>query len=250
MLGSKNNNKPNYIYYIVKCQSICRKWLVSINNIFALCKKFKTLQVRFVSEIGGYHMLHKTPIKESVWEEINCNIVEGVFSIIYESMGSHMSGIDNIFDKAKMSNKTIKINKNDCNLSSYRLTNVCNPTNIGNPIDIINEIKERDRSFDYYSILIRDEKKNSLIEYMWYIIPKDYYIFKIGKLTEKTGKKKQNKGKIIGWESKNCDITFSMSSQLWYKFNIKDIEKYKVCDSVLNNNTHKFKYYEIYNNFL
>lgn len=58
----------------------------------------------------------------------------------------------------------------------------------------LKEIKKRNSSFDYYSILIRKEKEKGLIEYMWYIIPKDYYVFNTDKLTPKIGKKrKENK---------------------------------------------------------
>jgi hypothetical protein len=97
--------------------------------------------------------------------------------------------------------------------------------------------------------LIRNEKEHSKIEYMWYIIPKDYYIFNIDKLTPKLGKRGGKTGEIVGWESKYCDITFSMSSQLWYKFNIKDIEKYKICFTEIDNSKTKINYSQIFHSF-
>ena len=66
------------IIKIIKIQSICRKWLVSKNNIYTLVKKFKTLKQTFHAVITGYHMINKAPIKESVLEEINCGIVKNV----------------------------------------------------------------------------------------------------------------------------------------------------------------------------
>ena len=54
---------------------------------------------------------------------------------------------------------------------------------------------------------------------------------------------------IVGWEAKYSDITFSMSSQLWYKFNIKDIEKYKVCSTEIDNSKTKIDYSQIFHSF-
>jgi hypothetical protein len=43
----------------------------------ALIEKFKQLQPQFTAVVSGYHLINKSPIKESVWEEINCDIVRG-----------------------------------------------------------------------------------------------------------------------------------------------------------------------------
>ena len=61
---------------IVKCQSFCRGWLARKKNIYCLIRKFKGLKSTFDAVINGYHMINKAPIKESVWEEINCDIVK------------------------------------------------------------------------------------------------------------------------------------------------------------------------------
>ncbi len=243
--------EPDRDYYsnildIIHCQSIIRRWLSNKNNIYI---KFKKQQLRFESVIKGYHMINKTPIKESVWEEINCDIVDNVCFISDEANGNHMSGKDNRFDNFNISNKSTKQNGNNIDISSYRLTSVCNDKMPGNEQDIIQEISKRDKSFDYYSFLIRKEKENSVINYTWYIIPKEYYLFKIDNLKPKIGKIGKKKGNVIGWESKYSQIMFSMSSQLWYKFDVKHIEKYRVCSVNIDNSKKKIGYSEIYHSF-
>ena len=71
------------------------------NNIY---ERFKELQSHFESVIKGYHMINKSPIKESVWEEVNCDIVSNVCSVTDEAKGNHMSGKDNRFDEFNISN--------------------------------------------------------------------------------------------------------------------------------------------------
>ena len=237
---------PENLNRIIKCQSICRGWLSRKNNIYI---KLKPLQPKFGEVIRGYHMINKTPIKETVWEDINCDIVASVCSITDEANGNHVSGKDNRFDKFNISNKSTKKNGGNISLSSYRLTSVCSDKSPGEEKNIINEIEKRDKSFDYYSILLRDEKENSIMKYEWYVIPKDYHLFKIDKLTPKIGKMGKKKGEVIGWETKYCDITFSMSSQLWYKFDIEDIKKYKICSVEIDNSKPKISYSQIFNSF-
>lgn len=240
---------PEDINKIIKTQAICRRWLVYKNNIYTLVKKFKTLKSTFHAVITGYHMINKAPIKESVWEEINCDIVKNMCLITDCANGNHASGKDNSFDNINYSNKSTKIDGTNISISSYRLTSVCNDANNGTPSEILKEIKKRNSSFDYYSILIRKEKGKGLIEYMWYIIPKDYYVFNTDKLKPKIGKKGRKTNLIVGWEAKYSDITFSMSSQLWYKFNIKDVEKYKVCSTDIDNSKSKIDYSQIFHSF-
>lgn len=230
------------LFKIVKCQSICRRWLICKNNIYSAKKKFKKLQLIFNDVLVGYHMINRTPIKETVWEEINCDIVSSLCCVTDEANGNHKSGKDNRFDNLNISNKSSKTDGVNVSISSYRLSSVCSDKVQGNEKDIIDEIEKRDKSFDYYSFLIRNEKENSIIEYIWYVIPKNYYLFKIDKLTPKIGKIGKKKGEIVGWQSKYCDITFSMSSQLWYKFNINDIEKFKVCYTEIDNSKPKINY--------
>lgn len=215
----------------------------------ALIEKFKQLQPQFTAVVKGYHLINKTPIKESVWEEINCDIVGGVCNIKDEANGNHLSGKDICFDNVDISNKTAKKVGNMINISSYRLTSVCCGKSPGNAEDIIAEIEKRDATFQYYSLLVRDERKHSMISYEWYLIPKDHYLFNIDAITPKVGKIGKKKSEIVGWESKYCDITFSMSSQLWYKIDIREIEQYKLCSTELNNGNPKINYSQIFHSF-
>ena len=139
-----------------------------------------TIKENFSNEIRGYHLINSAPIKESVWEEINCNIVNKILSVTDKANGNHVSGKDNKYHKWNISNKSTKIDCKLVKISSYRLTSVCTDKEPGEKEKIIDEIESRDKSFDYYSILLRKEEDN-YIEYNWYIIPKDYYIFKIDK---------------------------------------------------------------------
>lgn len=224
-----------------------RKWLSAKKNYYSVHKKFKKLGTEFKKVIHGYHMINKPVIKESVWENINCQIVKNHFKISDQANGGHFSGKDNRFDDINISNKTVKTGKNgEIHLSSYRLSSVCNNKNTGIVENIIKEIESRDNSFDFYSLLVRHEKTESNIEYSWYVIPKDCDIFKVQELSLKFGKSHLNKDQIIGYSSKYCDINFSMSSQLWFKFNIKHIEKYKICSTEVDNSKEKINYSEIY----
>jgi hypothetical protein len=241
--------KSYKLFNIVKIQSLCRGWIVRRNNIYGLIKKFKRLQKNFSRTLQGYHMVNKAPIKESVWEEVNCDIAKIIFSISDEAKGNHASGKDNRFDNINISNKTAKVDRTNISISSYRLTSVCNDRDIGKSENIIDEIRTRDSSFDYYSLLVRIEKENSHIEYMWYIIPKDSYLFRIDNLNHKIGKRGKKQGKIVGWESKYSSITFSMSSQLWYNFDIYELKKYMVCSTEIDNSKPKINYSQIYNSF-
>ena len=234
---------------LVKIQSLCRGWIVRRKNIYGVIKKFKRLQESFSTTLHGYHMVNSSPIKESVWEEVNCDIVKSLFSISDEAKGNHASGKDNRFDNIDISNKSAKVEGTNINISSYRLTTVCNARDIGTSEKIIEEIRKRDSSFDYYSLLVRHEKENSQIEYMWYIVPKDYYIFRIDDLNHKIGKRGVKKGEIVGWESKYSSITFSMSSQLWYNFDINELKKYMVCSTKIDNGESKINYSQIFKSF-
>lgn len=84
---------------------------------------------------------------------------------------------------------------------------------------------------------------------MWYIIPKDYYVFKIDSFTPKIGKQGKKINLVVGWESKYSDITFSMSSQLWFHFTFNDIKKYIIYKHIVNlneyNNISFSKFYKI-----
>jgi len=139
-------------------------------------------------------------------------------------------------------------------MSSYRLTTVCSDTNPGIKKEILSEIEKRDESFDYYSILFKDEtiENNRTVIYRWCIIPKDYHIFNVRKypMVQTVGKRGKKKGNIIGWQSKYFNITFSMSSQLWFHFNFKDIKRYVIAEVEIDRRTTpELSYGDIYRIF-
>jgi hypothetical protein len=213
------------------------------NNIY---NKLKTPYIAktYMSEIIGYHIINDEPIKESSWEEINRNIVKKYINTSEHANGSHKSGKDCKFNEWGISNKSCKKKKNKIDISSYRLTTVCNVKDCGDINKIIDEINKRDDTFHYYSILVREEK-NDNINYEWYIIPKDYYIFNpsINDWYPTFDKKNiQNK-----WKSDYMDITFSMSSQLWFHFDIRYIKQFLITSVLVNKKIlHKMSYTDIY----
>lgn len=232
---------------IVFCQKLIRGFLDRNKNIYYKLKNQK-IHTKFQTEILGYHMVNSEPVKESTWEEINCNILKDFCKVSDEAKGKHSSGKDNRFDNWNISNKTGKIESQNIKISSYRLTTVCNDKEPGKIEEIISEIEKRDKSFHYYSILLRKEGDH-MTSYYWYIIPKDYYPFNPRKQEwkEKVGVKGKKRGGIVGWECDYMEIIFSMSSQLWYKFRLEEIEKYLICKvDVDEGDLEKITYSDIY----
>ena len=207
----------------------------SESNIYIKLKN-NDIQSRFRDEIHKHYSLYPdTHIKESLWEDINCNVVNHIFNVSEKAKGNHKSGIDCKFDSWGISIKSSKIKTNksgkqEIPVSSYRLTSVKDQNNI---TQLIDEIDERDKSFQYYSILARKEC-DMRIEYFWFIIPKNYYIFDPHKYEWEIKKNKQNKKS--GWKSKYMTINDSMSSQLWFSMDFKDIECYCVANTIVELN--------------
>jgi len=214
---------------VVKLQSIYRKKQENKTNIH-VCLRKDTIQNRFKKEILGYHMINVENVTGTMWEEINRNVVKGDCIVTDGAHGNHKSGKDNKFNSWNISNKANAIEKNGTvKISGYRLTTVCSSEKIGDEKSIKEEIEKRDSSFEFYSLLLRKNKENNILNYGWYIVPKEFHVFDVSKypMNPKTGKK--NDG-VVGWESKYFDIRFSMSSQLWFNFNINEIEKYLIAD--------------------
>lgn len=238
---------------IITVQSIARRYLSNKNNIYK-CLKIPQVQSTFKEEMIGYHMVCSTPVKESIWEEINRNIVFNICNVSDGANGNHLSGKDNRFNNWNISNKTGKSTKaNTVSISSYRLTNVTSANHLGTSREIISEIESRDASFDYYSLLIRDNIDANSIKYNWYIIPKKFYIFNSSKYTFETklGKRGRNIGKPIGWKNPHMVITFSMSSQLWIHFNLDKIKQFLISSVIINKSTlPKINYAGIYKQFI
>jgi hypothetical protein len=202
----------------------------------------------FNSEIRGYHSINRTPIKESVWEDFNYNIVSKVCDVTNEANGNHLSGADMCFNGQGISMKSAKIEKdNSIKISSYRLTKVCSDRTPGNIDEIMGEINNRDQSYNYYSILFRKEN-NGIIKYYWCLIDKTCSIFKMNKenIIAKIGKRGRNKDQQVGWSSTNFAINFSMSSQLWYNLNIEDIHDYIIAEIEIDTTKTTMSYSDVF----
>ena len=218
------------------------------------------INMNFKKCITGYHLINQSVIKETNWEDINTTIfTESGIEIHYKSDGSHSSGMDIECSLGKISNKSSKYSKNktSIDISSYRLTNICNANNCGNPNEFIEEINKR-KNFDYYSVIVRDEKKNSnTILYDWFFIPSDHITLNPASyIWEPTiGKQGKNKDCQVGWHTNilngcKMSITFSMSSQLWLHIEItEDIKKFIIA-SVEVNNIPKYNYISFYNTII
>lgn len=238
-------------------QKYYRGYLSRKTNIFYRFKN-KKIYEKFKKELIGYHIVNDDDLKESRWEEINCNIVCDFHKIDEEekAKGNHFSGKDNKIDNWNISNKSVKVNiekgKKKISLSSYRLTSVCSENNPNNIDDILKEISNRDNSYEYYSIISR-EKNGQNIRYIWYIIPKKFKLINPNKQIWKMsyGKQGKRKGLINGWESENMKIIFSMSSQLWIDLNLEDIEKYKIHEiNVDTTKIPKITYSDLYDKYM
>jgi len=212
----------------------------------------RSLQKSFRECILGYHLVNDVPISEKVWEQVNEIVFKNANIQIYtKSSSSHKSGMDIDTSIGKISNKSSKYIKNNFTISSYRLTNICSENNINTMDKIIEEISTRN-NFDYYSIVVRDEK--DVLKYDWYLIPSNieflnphFYTW-----TPLIGKKGNKKGLQIGWttlEKDSCkmSIYFCMSSQLWiYIGSNCSIKKYLIA-TVKTVNKPLYNYIDLYN---
>ena len=196
--------------------------------------------------VRGYHVINKDPIKESVWEAINSQVLEYSGCTVHsQASGSHRSGSDISCNIGELSNKSVKyapptdaagsgsLHTMFC-VSSYRLSSVCSGANPGNIADIITEIKNR-KNFQYYSIIARDENEfPGKIHYDWIVLPADHPSVNPESFTwtPLLGKRGKNKDVQIGWitdvvHGSSMCITFSMSSQLWMTVRMTDEMKQK-----------------------
>ena len=226
----------------IKSREYFSKNAVQINAIFNKCVKC-------------YHLMNCSPIKESLWEDVNAMIFSSSGIEVYsKSDGGHSPGMDICCALGNISNKSVKYagEKKSIDMSSYRLTSVCSENNCGTPAEIIQEINKR-KNFDYYSFIIRDESKiNDLITYDWLLIPSNYLILDPLSYNWEPmiGKRGKNKDGQIGWttnEISGCrmGITFSMSSQLWIHITMTEELKKFIIASTSVNNTQTFNYIEL-----
>ncbi len=228
------------------------------NNSFLNESKIAELNATFNKCVKGYHLINSSPVNETTWEDINSLVFNELHINIYsQSNGSHSSGMDINSSIGKLSNKSAKyddINKSYINISSYRLTTICSEKNNGNQSDIVNEINKR-KNFDYYSLIVRLEKNDS-IEYDWYLIPADYILFNPSSYnwSHTLGKRGKKKDSVIGWNTNKINnsymsISYSMSSQLWIHIELNnDIKKYIIGNCTCSNkNVYNYiKLYDLY----
>jgi len=227
-------------------------------SIEKFCNK-KLLEENFKKCVKGYHLINSSPINKEIWEELNANIFTSVgIGIQSKSNGSHAPGMDIKCAMGGISNKSGKYSKNKktIDISSYRLTTVCNSNYFGSIEEIMKEINSR-KNFDYYSFIIRDESKNNdLITYDWLLIPSNYLILDPTSYNWEPmiGKRGKNKDEQVGWttnEINGCKmgITFSMSSQLWMHITMsEELKKFIIASATLNN-TQTFNYIELGDKF-
>ena len=223
-------------------------------QIEKFCDK-RLVEENFKKCVKGYHLINSSPINKEIWEELNAIIFTSVgINVDSKSNGSHVSGMDIHCTMGGISNKTGKYGnqKKSVDISSYRLTTVCDAKNCGNPQEIIKKINSR-KNFDYYSFIIRDESTDPIqISYDWLMIPSNYLILDPASYTwEPTiGKRGKNKDAQVGWNTNEINgckmsITFSMSSQLWIHINMsEEIKKFIVASSTVNNNS-SFNYIQL-----
>lgn len=212
------------------------------------------LVTNFVKAVKGYHYLHNDPIKESIWEDINADILtHSGYVVISQSNGSHKPGSDLSCSLGNFSNKSTKYEADttSLNISSYRLTSVCSNKTPGKIEDIKSEINKR-KNFTHYSIIAREERGDEII-YEWYLIPSDHPVFNPDSYTwsHKLGKQSKNDGIVTGWETDTLNgskmsITFSMSSQLWIHVSITEDMKQFMLGSCRVKICRKYSYIQLY----
>lgn len=249
LLSVSETNKVNE-----QAVSIIENDTYKIKNISDVCKDVELIDVNFKKCVKGYHLINSSSINETIWEDINASIFSSLGIVIYsKSNGSHSSGMDINCLLGRISNKSAKYshNKKSINISSYRLTTVCNGKNCGTYTEIIKEINKR-KNFDYYSFILRDESDDEYINYDWLLIPSNYLILDPSSYTWKPtiGKKGKNKDTQVGWNTDEINgskmsIVFSMSSQLWIHIEMtEDIKKFIIANAVVEKKP-KFNYIEL-----
>ena len=228
-------------------------------TIEKFCDK-KLIEENFKKCVKGYHLINSSPIIEKIWEDLNATVFTSVgINVDSKSDGSHLPGMDIHCEMGGISNKSGKYanQKKSIDISSYRLTTVCNAKNCGSPQEIIQEINSR-KNFDYYSFIIRDEMScgsgggTDQISYDWFLIPSNYLVLDPSSYTwEATiGKRGKNKDMQVGWNTNEINgckmsITFSMSSQLWMHINMTDEIKNFIVASAVVNNKPSYNYIQI-----
>ena len=238
--------KLNYKYYTTL--TINHK-MSSVNNA--------QFSDNFTKCVTGYHFINTEPVNETVWEAINCQVLElSGCPVQKTSSGSHSPGQDILCGLGGLSNKSAKYSKKrtEFAISSYRLTTVCSDKDCGNVESIVQEINSR-KNYDYYSFIVRDEKEEE-IYYDWYLIPADYPALSPGSYTWEPmyGQRGKKTGDQIGWKTNEINgskmsVTFSMSSQLWLTVSVTEELKSFIVGSCSVSKKTKLNYLQVYEMF-
>ena len=248
----KKKLKYNFMFILIQILLVIQA--INKMNIEKFCNK-NLLEENFKKCVKGYHLINSSPIIEKIWEDINANLFSSVgIEVLSKSNGSHAPGMDIQCALGGISNKSGKYSneKKSIDISSYRLTTVCNAKNCGTPQEIIQEINSR-KNFDYYSFIIRDENcGNEQICYDWLLIPSNHLVLDPSSYTwEPTfGKRGKNKDAQVGWNTNEINgckmsVTFSMSSQLWMHINMSEEIKQFIVASSNVNKTPSFNYIQL-----
>jgi hypothetical protein len=190
-----------------------------------------SISSNFSRAIAGFHALFNSPCKESIWEDVSESVLTASGCVVTEmAAGGHAPGRDMVCEPfGGLSNKsgTYSSDRTDVNVSSYRLTTVCNATNNGTPEAICAEINRR-KNFQYYSLIVREETPTEF-RYDWFLLPADLAAVNPSayEWTPTVGQRGANAGAITGWKTNQINgssmsITFSMSSQLWMRIHLTD----------------------------
>ena len=214
------------------------------------------IKANFNKCVHGYHLVNVSSINETVWEDINALVFTSVgIEVFSKSDGSHSPGMDIQSSIGGLSNKSAKYSKNNksFDISSYRLTTVCDGKNCGTPAAIIEEINSR-KNFTYYSFMVRDELSvEGSITYDWILIPSDHPLLNPALYTWEPTVGKRGKGKDVqvGWNTNvvngcSMKISFSMSSQLWMHIEMtEELKKYVIASSTVSNKP-TFNYIQLF----
>jgi len=221
-----------------------------------ILKNLKLINVNFKKCVNGFHLINSCNINETIWEDLNSLIfTKSGIEVFLKSNGSHLSGMDIHCSLGGISNKSTKysLHRRSINVSSYRLTTVCNSKNVGIINKIVEEINQR-TNFEYYSIIVREEMEGKN-HYDWLFIPSNYYLLDPSSYEwlPMIGKKGQNKDLQVGWNTNEINgckmsITFSMSSQLWiYLEMTEELKQFIVASSEVNTQP-KYNYIDLLDN--
>ncbi len=134
---------------------------------------------------------------------------------LWES-GSHSSGRDQEVDGVSVSSKSGKLNGDNFQISSYRLTK-CKIIE-----DFVTEIKKRDESFTKYLVCLTEEINNKHIV-RWGFIEKDKADIANTEWEFNYNKKEGSSNGLLSLDGK-FKIVFSMSKQLWLSFTLSDFD--------------------------